>query len=407
MRSSARYAQTGLLAILLVLLLAEVLQPPSSRRSSRGGGLSARRDWRSGRAAAAASEEDGAADADAAAAQAAVGGVGNFDAAAADGGGDAPAAAVAAEPGESLLAVTGVAVGAGGAAAMCARVLGAVGPLAEEASAPACPLPDGPLRAGFEGPDGSMPITLDYCQPHQREAAVVRDWSAAHLDSFCAGVLSKKAAGPYGVIEDDRMKAVLRSLPGMAGSAGLVFGSEDPGVECLALEAGAAAVTKVSTGQIRSAHARIAAKSAEAAARAALAAGADAGADWAVLGPQLSAAGLGRYDDALNPEGDKEAVLRAWCMLKPGGFLVIAVAMRCAADGYVEFNAHRVYGWTRLTHITEGFSLHAAGFRCAWLQTGSISAIVLRKPDDGERPPALISEEDFVEASARAKKAVG
>lgn len=403
MRSSTRYVQSGLLIILLLLLLAEVVQPPS-RRTSRG--LSARRDWRSSRAssnAATDSHEGGHA----------VAGVvdphsehaaesGDFDAETTleDDGGEA-------EVDGNMLAMTGVAVGAGGAAAMCARVLGTVGPAADEVEKPPCPLPEGPLRAGFEGPDGSMPITRDYCQPHQRESAVVRDWSESHIDSYCKGVLSKKSPGPYGVVEDERMKSILRTLPGLAGSEGIVYGPEDPWIECLALDVGAAAVTKISTGRIRSEYPRIASKSAETAANDALAAGTGAGADWAVLGPPLSAAGLGRYDDVLNPEGDKEAVLRAWCMLKPGGYLLIAAALRCAADGYIEFNAHRVYGWTRLSHITEGFTLHAAGFRCAWLETGSISVVVLRKPENGERPPSLITEDEFIAANVRAKKAPG
>jgi hypothetical protein len=257
-----------------------------------------------------------------------------------------------------------------------------------------------------------MPITRDFCQAHEREVAMERDWSATYVDGYCADLLAKRASGVYGTVEDARLRGVFAKVPGFAGgaaaaaggSAGLVFNFDEPWIECLALAAGAATVTKVSAGRFRSEHERVRATSAAAFARGVLD-GAAPLADWAVLFTSTASAGLGRYDDLpLNPDADKEALLRAWCALKPGGHAILAVAMTCKADGYVEFNAHRVYGWRRIAHIAEGFQLAAFGYKCEWLATGSITHIILRKPASGERAPALITEAELVAASAKARR---
>jgi hypothetical protein len=262
-----------------------------------------------------------------------------------------------------------------------------------------------------------MPITRDFCQPHEPASALEFDWSAAYVDNFCADLAAKRTAGVFGVVEDARLKGVFAKVPGFAGgkaggggggggggSAGLVFNFEEPWVECLALAAGAATATKVSAGRFRSEHGRVRAATASAHARDLLD-GAAPLADWAVLFTSTASAGLGRYDDLpLNPDADKEALLRAWCALKPGGHAILAVAMTCKADGYVEFNAHRVYGWRRIAHIAEGFQLAAFGYKCEWLATGSITHIILRKPASGERAPALITEAELVAASAKARR---
>lgn len=63
--------------------------------------------------------------------------------------------------------------------------------------------------------------------------------------------------------------------------------------------------------------------------------------------------GMGRYGDPLMPFGDLEAVAQVWCMMKPGGYLFLAVPV---SDDRKEcmymWNAHRVYGKARLQHLT-------------------------------------------------------
>jgi hypothetical protein len=253
-----------------------------------------------------------------------------------------------------------------------------------------------------------MPITRDFCQAHEREVAMERDWSAAYVDGYCADLLAKRASGVYGTVEDARLRGVFAKVPGFAGgaaaaaggSAGLVFNFDEPWIECLALAAGAATVTKVSAGRFRSEHERVRATSAAAFARGVLD-GAAPLADWAVLFTSTASAGLGRYDDLpLNPDADKEALLRAWCALKPGGHAILAVAMTCKADGYVEFNAHRVYGFRRLVHIAAGFELVDFVQKCELLTPGATAIVILRKPVDGAPLPVL-SVDDFVAAAAR------
>ena len=51
--------------------------------------------------------------------------------------------------------------------------------------------------------------------------------------------------------------------------------------------------------------------------------------------------GLGRYGDAMNPWGDRQAVARAWCMTKKNGRLALAVP-GCDNDDIIAYNAHRM-----------------------------------------------------------------
>jgi hypothetical protein len=77
--------------------------------------------------------------------------------------------------------------------------------------------------------------------------------------------------------------------------------------------------------------------------------------DYVATFSSIEHSGLGRYGDELNPEGDVEALAQAWCMMKPGALLLLGLPMSCQDRGYIEFNAHRVYGWARLAYITDGF----------------------------------------------------
>ena len=54
--------------------------------------------------------------------------------------------------------------------------------------------------------------------------------------------------------------------------------------------------------------------------------------------------GLGRYGDPINPDGDLETMEKSTKMLKPDGYLFLAVPI---GTDYLVWNAHRVYGWKR------------------------------------------------------------
>ncbi len=122
---------------------------------------------------------------------------------------------------------------------------------------------------------------------------------------------------------------------------------------------------------------------------------------WVATFSSIEHSGLGRYGDRLNPDGDRDAVRQAWCMLQPGGWLAIGVPMSCTERGYIEFNAHRVYGYERLAHISQGFELFGFVRPCQpherephwWPQP----VYVLRKPLAGVVVPPLTAA-DFVTA---------
>lgn len=84
--------------------------------------------------------------------------------------------------------------------------------------------------------------------------------------------------------------------------------------------------------------------------------------------------GLGRYGDPLSPDGDIEAVLETHCLLRPGGLLFLALPVSDKEKGFIQFNAQRVYGESRLRLMFEGWTeLERAG------QGQNHMAFVLRK----------------------------
>ena len=78
--------------------------------------------------------------------------------------------------------------------------------------------------------------------------------------------------------------------------------------------------------------------------------------DGVVTISSMEHSGLGRYGDALNPWGDLIGVARAWCVTKPGGFLLIDVPGHPEQDA-IEWNWHRVYGPVRFPLLTSNWQL--------------------------------------------------
>lgn len=66
--------------------------------------------------------------------------------------------------------------------------------------------------------------------------------------------------------------------------------------------------------------------------------------------------GLGRYGDPLSPNGDIDAVQETHCLLKPGGLFFLALPFSYAEKGFIEFNAHRFYGESRLRLLFKGWT---------------------------------------------------
>jgi hypothetical protein len=77
--------------------------------------------------------------------------------------------------------------------------------------------------------------------------------------------------------------------------------------------------------------------------------------DNAVSFSSIEHSGLGRYGDPLNPNGDIEAVRQVHCMLKPGGLFFLGLPSTREEKGFIEFNAHRYYGFKRLELLFQGW----------------------------------------------------
>jgi hypothetical protein len=79
--------------------------------------------------------------------------------------------------------------------------------------------------------------------------------------------------------------------------------------------------------------------------------------DNAATFSSLEHSGLGRYGDPLDPNGDIKAVKQVHCMIKPGGLFFLGLPTSGDNSSYIEFNAHRVYGYKRLNKLFAGWDV--------------------------------------------------
>ena len=246
--------------------------------------------------------------------------------------------------------------------------------------------------AAFER--AGMPVRSHICYAQRYEGAQNMSWTAAFIDSLCADIAAGAAHGSYGPRETLTLREGLRSLPAtISGSIALVMGTEVPWVEALLLNEGARLVYTFEYSSIRAEHPRMKAPPYQTIAADVLA-GTFPPVDLIVSFSSLEHSGLGRYGDALNPDGDRSAVAQAWCMLRPGGFLVLGVPMTCAFQGEIVFNAHRVYGFERLAYVAANFELEGfVGGKCH--NDNSQPILLLRKPRDISSPAPPLVAEDF------------
>lgn len=171
-------------------------------------------------------------------------------------------------------------------------------------------------------------------------------WTREKIDDWknqCSrGVLE----GNYGSVSTNALFEVMKKSNIIGGSVA-VLGSENPWVESCALAAGASRVTTIEYGKIISLHYQITTYTPDKIRENPL----DffESFDVIISFSSVEHSGLGRYGDALNPWGDRQAIARAWCMTKPGGYMVLAVPL---GDDAIEYNAHRIYGKIQLPHLT-------------------------------------------------------
>lgn len=176
--------------------------------------------------------------------------------------------------------------------------------------------------------------------------------------------------GNYGLEETHNLVDALRYMD-LRGSSVLVIGSEIPWVEACALAFGAAHVTTLEYGKIVSMHPQISTLTPEQ-----MRESSDSfrGQFDAVLTfSSVEHSGLGRYGDAMNPWGDRQAVARAWCMTRHGGR--IAVGIPSGSDAII-YNAHRLYGPIQLPHLLANWRVENV------FQTPSTHMVVVAAKND-------------------------
>ena len=147
------------------------------------------------------------------------------------------------------------------------------------------------------------------------------------------------------------------------GGHGVVIGTMKPWLESILLANGASHVSTLEYGQLELEHPQLDTYSPYHYADKYLRGQADVF-DFGATFSSLEHSGLGRYGDPLNPYGDLEAMAQAWCMLKPGGMLLIGVPYS-SSDNYMRWNSGRVYGSERLQHLTANWrATELVGCKC-------------------------------------------
>lgn len=227
------------------------------------------------------------------------------------------------------------------------------------------------LRSG-SWPPAAMPLSLKHGYTMGGEVPVVQ----CYLNDIKAGGLKwtpaslwwnpgkiRRKVGYYGKT-DLALYDALDHYP-VRGKQLVIVGSETPWYECIAAEYGAAVMTieyrkvvctipglEVVTPEQFAAHPRRF--------------------DAALSISAIEHDGLGRYGDALDPDGDIRAMADFKRLLKDGGILFLSVPV--GLDALV-WNAHRVYGRKRLPRLLEGWRILAAyDFHDAMLDKGPLGS---------------------------------
>lgn len=170
-------------------------------------------------------------------------------------------------------------------------------------------------------------------------------WSRELVDDWVSQCRSGTLNGNYGTGEVHQLKLGLEQMS-LVGASVLVIGSENPWVEACVLNAGAALVTTLEYGEIVSEHPQV--KTMTPSQFRERYAEYSEHFDAVVTFSSVEHSGLGRYGDAMNPWGDRQAIARAWCASKRGARLLIAVM---TGNDEIVYNAHRVYGSVMYPHL--------------------------------------------------------
>lgn len=176
--------------------------------------------------------------------------------------------------------------------------------------------------------------------------ALTPEWTEDAVNEMMRQCQTGELKGSYDIQTTTQIVEALGRMK-IEGASVLVIGSEKPWIEACALGLGAKDVTTVEYGGIQSRHPRIQTFTPDK-----LRTSASAFMerfDAVISYSSVEHSGLGRYGDAMNPWGDRQAIARAWCMTKPGGRLALGLPYNPVDT--IFYNAHREYGPIQLPHI--------------------------------------------------------
>ena len=222
----------------------------------------------------------------------------------------------------------------------------------------------------YQGSVPVVPYSQFFNQRYLGGKAFQNVWTLADVESKRQECTNGVLSGNYGSGETAFLRSGLQQVPETARGNALVIGSENPWVEACMLSVGVKHITTLEYGEIVSQHPQIATVT-------------PTGmyghmADWmghfdlVVSFSSVEHVGLGRYGDTMNPYGDRQAIARAWCATKPGGYLVLGVPTGPADR--IEYNAHRVYGPIMYPHLVTNWEQ-------VWRAPGGEQVVhVLQKP---------------------------
>lgn len=193
-------------------------------------------------------------------------------------------------------------------------------------------------------------------------------WAKHDIEEQIKQVSEGTLKGTYSVHVTNTVRDELNRAD-LTGKSVLVIGSENPWVEVICLYLGAAKVTTLEYGAIRSEHPQLHTLT-PAAFRLAYQDGSLGWFDTVVSFSSMEHSGLGRYGDALNPWGDILGIARAWCVTKPGGQLFLGIPSGPKFEDSVEFNAHRIYGKLRWPLIATNWKQADVGFDRSFAHAG-------------------------------------
>jgi hypothetical protein len=199
-----------------------------------------------------------------------------------------------------------------------------------DAPRPIGPAPDVPadLKHLFNY-NGRVPIVYNPAygilnQQYMGGKASTPEWKQDVIDRWTGQCGAGRLQGNYGSAATNAVYEGLKMIPDIKGGRVLVVGSENPWVEACCLSAGASHVTTLEYGAIVSRHPRVSTLTPDEA-RIAYVNESLPVFDVIVTYSSVEHSGLGRYGDQLNPWGDLQAVARAWCICKEGGYLLLGV----------------------------------------------------------------------------------